>query len=318
MKLFKERKILMKKVRRKSNQLYICLSVLLVIAIIAVCFIGQKKRGEQVTKLDDKLNKNLKVQAVKSPEEDKKIEGVKPEEKKEEKPKYDGPVKYNDKSIPILMYHSAQYLKEEPNNDLRVPKEKFREQMKFLKENGYTTLTMQEMYDFFKDNKPIPEKSVVITFDDGYADNYTNALPAIKEFGLKATVFVVTDWVGTNSAYMTIQQLKEMDQNGFDVQSHTAAHQELDKLTYEQQLKTLRESKEFLEKNLNKKIITICYPIGKFNENTIKAAQEIGYLMGLKMSGGLANKNNEMYTLNRVFVGAKDTIQQFEVKIKQK
>lgn len=302
----------MSRIGDKKNKIFICLSAFLVVAIVLVCFFGQKKRVQQISKYTEILNNNTKVEAAKPPKEDPKPD-IKPEVVK---PKYEGSVKYNDKSVPVLMYHSLEYVSSEPNNDLRVPKEKFREQMKFLKDNGYNTLTMEELYEFFKDNKPIPEKSVVLTFDDGYLDNYTNGLPVLKEFGLKATVFVVTDWVGTNNSYMTLEQLKEMDANGFDVQSHTLAHKELDKLTYEQQLKTLKESKEFIEKNLNKKVTTICYPYGRYNSNTIKAAQEAGYVIGLKMVGGIANKSNGMFTINRIYVKAGDTIQQFEAKIK--
>jgi len=115
---------------------------------------------------------------------------------------------------------------------------------------------------------------------------------------------------------MNTTQLKEMEANGFEVQSHTLTHKELDKLTYEQQLKALRESKEFLEKKLNKKVTTICYPFGKYNENTTKAAEEAGYLMGMKMTGGIANKNDGMLTLNRIYIKASDTIELFQAKIK--
>ncbi|MCJ7691048.1 MAG: polysaccharide deacetylase family protein, partial [Clostridiaceae bacterium] len=93
-------------------------------------------------------------------------------------------VKHNDKGIPVLMYHAIGY---EKGNTARVPKENFKEQMKYLKDNGYVTLTLDEAYDFFSNNKPIPEKSVVLTFDDGYVDNYVEALPILKEFGFKAT-----------------------------------------------------------------------------------------------------------------------------------
>jgi len=316
-----------------QNKIFSCkLKILIIVIIFSIIFgsivlyfLEEKCCSKQKAKNDEILNVKTNEVNVNSSIIEKRSEPISREEEeenikihREREITYQGPLMYNDKSIPILMYHSVEYVEEEPNNILRVPKEKFIEQMKFLKDNGYTTLSMAELYAFFKDNLPVPKKSVVLTFDDGYEDNYKNALPVIKEFGLKATVFVVTDWVGTNNSYMTIPQLKEMDANGFEVQCHTLAHKELDKLTYEQQLKDLKESKEFMERNLNKKVTTICYPIGKFNKNTIKAAEEAGYLMGIKMVGGWANKNDGMYTINRVFVSAKDTIKQFEAKIREK
>ncbi|MBE6055951.1 MAG: polysaccharide deacetylase family protein, partial [Clostridium sp.] len=75
------------------------------------------------------------------------------------------PLIYNNKSIPVLMYHSIDY---EKGNELRLPKEQFKEQMKYLKDNGYTTLTLKELHNFLDKNNPIPEKSIVITLDDGY------------------------------------------------------------------------------------------------------------------------------------------------------
>lgn len=221
-------------------------------------------------------------------------------------------IQYSDKPIPILMYHSIAY---EKGNDVRIPKEKFREQMKFLKDNGYTSLTLDEVNDLFTSNFPVPKKSVVITFDDGYVDNYTNAFPILKEFGIKATIFVITDWADKLPQFMTISQLREMDENGIDIEAHTQIHDQLDKLTYEEQLKTLKGSKEFLEKNLNKRVSFMAYPFGKYNSTTIKATRDAGYTVALKMSGGFAKKENGLLTLNRIYIGANDSIDTFKNKI---
>ena len=81
------------------------------------------------------------------------------------------------------MYHSISY---EKGNILRVSKENFRKQMKYLKDNNYTTLTLDELYNYMKTGKIVPKKPIVITFDDGYKDNYTNAYPILKEFRIKS------------------------------------------------------------------------------------------------------------------------------------
>ena len=321
-KTFIERRKVMKNKKNKNKIGRSIIIILFLLGSTAWYFIVENNWNGRIAKASEQLSTKAKAVNVNSFIEGR-IPGAIYDKEGEEKiyingdrkVTYEGPLKGNDRSIPILMYHSVEYVKSQPNNNLRVPKEKFREQMKFLKDNGYTTLSMSELYAFFKDNLQVPEKSVVLTFDDGYEDNYNNAFSVLKEFGLKATVFVVTDWVETNNSYMTVLQLKDMDANGFEVQCHTLAHKELNKLTYERQLKDLKESKEFLERNLNKKITTICYPLGKFNKNTAKAAEDAGYLMGMKMVGGWANKNNGMYTINRVYVSAKDTIKQFEAKI---
>ena len=204
-----------------------------------------------------------------------------------------GPLIYNNKSIPVLMYHSIDY---EKGNELRLPKEQFKEQMKYLKDNGYTTLTLNELYNFLEKNKPIPEKSIVITLDDGYVDNYTNAYPILKELGFNATVFVVTSNIDKDKRTLTSKQIKEMDEAGIQIASHTYNHDKLDDLSYEKQLQTMKKSKDDLEKILNHKVDFIAYPYGKWNEESIKAAKDAGYKMALTTQGGWSNKQDGIYT----------------------
>ncbi|WP_254906471.1 polysaccharide deacetylase family protein [Clostridium tyrobutyricum] len=226
---------------------------------------------------------------------------------------FTGDVIYNNSSVPVLMFHSIDY---EKGNELRIPKDVFREKMKFLKDSGYTTLTLTEFYKFIEENKPVPKKSVLITFDDGYEDNYVNAYPVLKEFGFHATIFVITSTVDKDSSYLTSKQLREMNENGIDIESHTVNHDDLDKLSYEKQLETLRNSKEFLENILNKKIDYIAYPFGHFNQNTIKAAQVSGYKMAFSTESGWGNKSQGIYKLHRVYMSANHSMNEFMIRLK--
>ncbi|WP_251861634.1 polysaccharide deacetylase family protein [Clostridium sp. Marseille-Q2269] len=222
------------------------------------------------------------------------------------------PLIYNDKSIPVLMYHSIDY---EKGNELRLPKEQFREQMKYLKDNGYTTLTLHELYSFLDKNKPVPEKSIVITLDDGYVDNYTNAYPILKEFGLKATVFAITSNIDKDKRSITSKQIKEMDDAGVQIASHTYNHDKLDDLSYEKQVQTMKRAKDDLEKILNHKVEYIAYPYGKWNEESIKAAKYVGYKMAVTTQGGWTNKQNGMYTLKRVYISSLKGMDNFKDRI---
>jgi peptidoglycan/xylan/chitin deacetylase (PgdA/CDA1 family) len=213
------------------------------------------------------------------------------------------PLKYNDKGICILTYHCIGY---EKNNGLKIPEQQFKQQMKYIKDNGYTTITLDELYKFMIENKPIPQKSVVITFDDGYVDNYQYAYPILKEFNLKATVFVISKTIDKRNGYMTSNQLKELQSNGIDIQSHTLDHEELTTLSYEKQLNTLKESKKTLENLLGKKVNYLAYPYAKYNDNTIKAAKDAGYVMGFILGGRIAKKNDGIYTLHRICVVPSD------------
>nr|WP_243108726.1 polysaccharide deacetylase family protein [Clostridium rectalis] len=217
-------------------------------------------------------------------------------------------IKYNDKGIPVLMYHSIDY---EEGNELRVSKEKFKEQMEYLKKNNYTTLTLNELYDFFINNKPVPEKSVVITFDDGYKDNYINAYPILKEFSINATIFVVTNNIDKDNNCLTSDQLIELNNNGIDIESHTANHDDLPTLSYENQLKTLKESKTFLEKTLKKEVPFIAYPYGKWTDLTTKAVKEAGFKMAFSTSGTWSDKTDGIYTLDRVYISGNFQLDEF-------
>lgn len=219
----------------------------------------------------------------------------------------------NSRGIPVLMYHSIEY---EEGNDLRVPKEKFAEQMKYLKDNGYTTLTLDEVYDYLINNKQIPPKTVAITFDDGYEDNYKNAFPIMKQYGVKGTVFVITKTVDTNNSYITSQQMKEMDQNGMMIESHTVSHDALNSFNYEKQYKELADSKAFLEKCLGRKIKYLAYPCGSFNNNTINALKEAGYLMAFTTINGNAKSSQGIYTLKRVRISADYGLETFKYYVR--
>lgn len=221
-------------------------------------------------------------------------------------------LKYNDKSVPVLMYHSIDY---EKGNELRVPKGVFREQMSYLKQNGYTTLTLDELYNFFINNKPVPNKSIVITFDDGYKDNFENAYPVLKEFGFNATIFVITSTVDANKNYLTSLQIKELEENGIDIESHTVKHEQLDKLTYAEQITTLKNSREYIEKLLGKQKKYTAYPFGKWNDDTIKAVKEAGYSMVFTTESGWGNKSQGIYELHRVYVSANCNLKEFERRI---
>ncbi|MBX4263459.1 polysaccharide deacetylase family protein [Clostridium estertheticum] len=216
------------------------------------------------------------------------------------------------KKIPILMYHSISYEKE---NILRVPKEKFRNQMKYLKDNNYTTLTLDELYSYMKTGKDLPSKPIVITFDDGYKDNYTNAYPILKEFKLKATIFVITNTIDHEKDYLTSAEIKLMDSNNIRIESHTSSHEHLDQISYVDNVNTMKTSKIKLEKILNKKIDYIAYPYGGYTPNTIKAAKQSGYKLAFSTEFGLIDKSDNIYSLGRIFVNSNFSLEEFKVKL---
>ncbi|MFT5872073.1 MAG: peptidoglycan/xylan/chitin deacetylase (PgdA/CDA1 family) [Clostridium sp.] len=217
--------------------------------------------------------------------------------------------------IPILMYHSISY---EKGNTLRIPKENFRNQMKYLSNNNYTTLSLDELYSYMQKGEKLPTKPIVITFDDGYKDNYTNAYPILKEFNLKATVFVITNCIDIEKNYLTTNEIKLMDLHNVRIESHTEAHEHLDKISYKDNVKTMTASKVKLENILNRKINYIAYPYGGYTESTIKAAKQTGYILAFSTEFGWIGKNDNIYSLGRIFVSSDYNLEQFKAKLNLK
>lgn len=198
--------------------------------------------------------------------------------------------------IPILMYHSIS--DDDPNNNLLVPPSMFEEQMAWLEANEFTAMDLDEALDAMETGK-VPKRPVVITFDDGYSDNYTSAFPSLKNHGLKATFFVITDGVD-DGYYMSSEMLKEMQSNGMSIQNHTANHLELDKLSREDAYDTIKRGQDFLRNNIGSDANYLCYPVGKYNSETIEIEKELGIKAATTTQGGISSIDDGLYQLKRV------------------
>lgn len=198
--------------------------------------------------------------------------------------------------IPILMYHSIS--DEDPNNNLLVPPAMFEEQMAWLQENNFTAMSMDEALEAMETGK-VPKRPIVITFDDGYSDNYINAFPSLKNHGLKATFFVITDGVD-DGYYMSSDMLKEMYQAGMSIENHTANHLELDKLSREDAYDSIKRGQDFLRNIIGSDGNYLCYPVGKYNDETIEIAKELGIKAATTTQGGISSVSDGLYQLKRV------------------
>nr|WGD77289.1 polysaccharide deacetylase family protein [Bacillus subtilis]WGD93954.1 polysaccharide deacetylase family protein [Bacillus subtilis] len=197
---------------------------------------------------------------------------------------------------PILMYHSIS-----SGNSLRVPKKEFEAHMKWLHDNDYQTLTPKEAYLMLTQDKKPSEKCVLITFDDGYTDNYQDAYPVLKKYGMKATIFMIGKSIG-HKHHLTEDQMKEMAQHGISIESHTIDHLELNGLTPQQRQSEMADSKKLFDNMFHQQTTIISYPVGRYNEETLKAAEKTGYQMGVTTEPGAASRDQGMYALHRVRV----------------
>ncbi len=202
--------------------------------------------------------------------------------------------------VPILMYH---YLSIPPadadvyRKDLSVSPEAFREQLGWLKENGYETISLYDLiYALNIGWPPLPDKPIILTFDDGYVDNYENAFPALKEMGYTATFFILTDVTDRNQpGYMSWDMLREMSAAGMSIEVHGREHIEMNGRDRDWLLYHLLGPAQTIEANLGYVPRFLAYPAGKYDALTIETAREVGYWGALTtMNGILHTKDNPM------------------------
>ncbi|MFE4704943.1 polysaccharide deacetylase family protein [Peribacillus simplex] len=196
--------------------------------------------------------------------------------------------------LPILMYHSIS-----EGNGLRVPSEEFQSQMAWLRENGYYTLSPEEAYLVLTENRMPSEKCIWLTFDDGYSDNYTEAFPILKENDMKATVFMIGRSIDKGH-HLTEDQMLEMSRNGISIESHTINHLELNRMTAEQQEAEMVQSKELFDRILDQDTTVLSYPVGRYNEESLRLSEEAGYKMAVTTEPGGASRDQGMHALHRV------------------
>ncbi|GAB6155311.1 polysaccharide deacetylase family protein [Desulfosporosinus burensis] len=200
-------------------------------------------------------------------------------------------------AVPILYYHSVML---EVGNEVRMPPDQFEAQMAYLRDNGYQSITLGQLYQAYYQGGSLPPKPFVITFDDGYVDNYTTAFPIMKKYGFTATVFMVSSYID-GEGFLSWAQLKELAANGWEVEGHTTTHPYLTKVDGASLLQELKSSKDLLEKGIGKTVNFFAYPYGDFNSAVLKAVQDTGYLMSFTTQRGWASFTVDEFQVKRVY-----------------
>ena len=176
----------------------------------------------------------------------------------------------------------------------------FDAQMEYLSSHGYVTITPDELYSGLNGELELPKKPVLITFDDGYADNYTNAFPILKYYGMRATIFVIPAFVSKYKNYLTWEELREMESGGITIESHTMNHYKLEELPDDEIRSELLNSKLILEENLGHPIEFLAYPTGTYNLHIAGIAKAVGYKGAFTIKYGNVDLGSNFYALERV------------------
>lgn len=200
------------------------------------------------------------------------------------------------RQIPVLVYHRVGYT----TDNFTVTPERFAIDLETLQRYGYCTISLEQLQSFLEDrNVEMPDKPVLITFDDGYMDNFENAYPLLKQRGMIATFFIITDKLWTQDR-LTPQRIAEMAEGGMSFGSHTVTHRRLGELSWEEIREELTMSKAVLESVLGKTVNAIAYPQGSYNDNVVTLAQNLGYKTGFTVREGICLKDSPEFELRRI------------------
>lgn len=232
----------------------------------------------------------------------------------------------------ILMYHMiSPHLPKSKSkfNRLRVPPSEFEKQLRWLKKNGWISMTMSELAKC----DVVPPKTVVLTFDDGYADNYANAFPLLKKYKMKATIYLVVNrfhqtWASDKDTKQSSEELnsepmlshemvQEMLSSGLiEFGSHTLNHVNLPTLSYEQKQTEIARSKIMLEEQYAILCDSFAYPFGFFDKDDVSLVAQSGYTNAVTTQNGYeAWENSNKFQLKRVMISGRQGMIDFMLKI---
>jgi peptidoglycan/xylan/chitin deacetylase (PgdA/CDA1 family) len=217
--------------------------------------------------------------------------------------------------VPILMYH---YISEPPpgadiyRTDLSVSPDNFRQQMTFLAENGYTPIDLYQLSAAITAKIELPEKPVILTFDDGYLDNYENAFPILQEFGFTSTFFVITDYADQGAeGYANWEQLQEMTAAGMRIESHTKNHPDLTEKDRDSIIFQVLGSQETIAAHIGYTPRYLCYPGGRYNEEIKQILAELDMWGAVTTQGGTWHGFEERYEWARQRMRNDTTMEEF-------
>lgn len=216
--------------------------------------------------------------------------------------------------IPIIMYHHIRSYDREDDpigTNLSISEEIFSQHLGYLKDDGYTTITFDSL-NKFPDNA-LPQKPIILTFDDGYDDNY-QAYKLLKKNGMLGTFYIISNYID-RAGHLTLEQVTEMSESGMEIGSHTMNHPDLSNISEEKLSSEIIESKARLEEIVKKPVESFCYPAGKYNLDVVKMVENAGYKTATTTKTGIASTKDSRFELQRLRIGHNDGLKTFINKL---
>ncbi len=209
-------------------------------------------------------------------------------------------------TVPILMYH---YVSTPPDpsdtlrRDLSVTPEQFASHLAYLTENGYETISLYDLALALQTDVPLPEKPIILTFDDGYADHYTNAYPLLREYGCTGTFFVVTSYLDAElPEYVSWDQITEMYAGGMSIEPHSYNHADLRDRDIDYVIWQTLGPKEAIEARTGETVRFFCYPSGKYDDTVIDVLKSEHFWGALTTEQGAEHASDDIFRLQRIRV----------------
>jgi peptidoglycan/xylan/chitin deacetylase (PgdA/CDA1 family) len=233
------------------------------------------------------------------------------------------------RGIKVLMYHRVVSDREMAESyPFCVHKDEFKKHLEVIDHLGYTPVTFNDYKLFTEGEIELPKKPVIITFDDGYQDTYTNAYPLLLEYGMRAVIFVMGDrsletnvWDQSDNEIpvallMNNDQIRELHAKGFEIGAHTMKHDDLQQLSGEDIYKELKGTKMILESLLDSPVQSLSYPFGSVNTQVKRLAQDAGYDFACSVYSGPAQFGDDPYEIRRLTIYNSTTLPGFIMRLK--
>lgn len=221
--------------------------------------------------------------------------------------------------VPILMYHyvgelspDADYLR----RDLTVGAEAFEAQLQFLRDAGYHTITLADLYLHLTEGRPLPARPIILTFDDGYRDAYTVVFPLLQRYGFTGSFFVLATPAHHESPdYLTWAMVAEMADAGMEMQGHGRDHVDLRGRSYAFLVYQILGIREAVEYHTGQPVRFFCYPSGGYDEDVIAVLQSAGYWGAVSTQHGRVHTRDSLFALSRVRIRGSDALETFINKV---
>jgi len=202
-------------------------------------------------------------------------------------------------AVPILMYHYVEYVqdaKDTIRQSLDITPNVFEEQLITLKKAGYTFMTARQLGDVLNGRENLPPKPILLTFDDGYRDFYTDAYPILKKYHIAATAYIVPGFLDKPN-YMFASQVEDLVKDGLvEIGAHTVHHVWLKGMASTQVHEEILTSKKMLESQFHIRVVSFAYPYGAFDTQAVNIVKDSGFWTGVSTVPGIdANINNRLF-----------------------